>query len=194
MNPRIAALLASSLLASGNAWSCFAPPDAKPSSELSELSLLEKPIEPSVVHTVGKYAIYIKPDALLQLLVSKEYHALIRPHDILDALRSSLPLTADLDTIALLATFEPPPPSAGDKQMRNQVALDYKYFWDHAQPRLGYIVADLIEQGDVAVVDLVTNEALRTITRDQYSEVCSGGRRFIAPSGEVFLSTFDWVS
>jgi hypothetical protein len=194
MNSRIAALIAGLLLASSNAWGCFAPPDAKPSSDFSELSLPEKPLEPSVVHTVGKYAIYIKPDALLQLLVSKEHHALIRPHDILDALRSSLPLTADLDTTALLAQFEPPAPSAEDKQMRNQVALHYKYFWGHAQPRLGYIVADLIEQGDAAVVDLATNEALRTITRDKYNDVCSGGRRFIAPSGEVFLTTFDWIS
>jgi len=188
------ALIAGLLLASFNAWSCFPAPDAKPSNETSELSLPEKPFEPSIVHTVGNYAIYLKTEALLHLLLKKDQHAIVRPHDILDALRSTLPLSADLSTNDFLAQFAPAAPSAQDKQMRNQMALEYEYFWSHAESRLGYIVTDLIEQGDAAVVDLSNDETLRTITRDEFNEVCHGGRRFIAPSGEVILHTLDWIS
>jgi hypothetical protein len=187
-----AILTISFLFVSPLTWACFPSPDAKPSNEVSELALPARPQEPAVVYTVKKYAIYIKPQDLLSSL--KPDHASISsPGDLYKILQSKLPLVADLSTNALAAPLAPRMPGATDEP-RSEVGLADRNFWAQADGKFGYVIAELLEAGKATVVDLSTGEALPGMTRHKYSEICSGGRRFLSPSGELILRTMDWIS
>src|SRR5688572_9528192 len=161
------------------ALACFAPPDAKPTSELSELQLPDRSPDPVVFYTVGNYAIHVKPRDLLAAIrpaISSRW-----PDDAFGSrLESLLPLAADIDIREILTALAPGKPAAGE---RTQRAADYHRFWRQADQRLRYDLSELLENELATVIEKSSGAALNSVVRNEYSELCHGGRKFIAPNG-----------
>jgi hypothetical protein len=172
------------------ALACFAPPDAKPTSELSELQLADRSPDPVVIYTVGNYQIHVQPQDLLGAIrpaISSRW-----PDDTLGSrIESLLPLTADIDIREILTAIAPEKPAPGE---RTQRAADYHRFWRQADQRLRYDLSELLEGKLATVIEKSSGAALNSVVRNKYSEVCHGGRKFMAPNGAIILETTDWIS
>jgi hypothetical protein len=172
------------------ALACFAPPDAKPSSELSELQLPARSPDPVVIYTVGNYEIHVKPQDLLAAIrpaISSRW-----PDDTLGSrLESLLPLETDIDIREILTALAPEQPAPGE---RTQRAADYHRFWRQANQRLHYDLSELLEGKLAMVIEKSSGAALNSVVRNIYSEVCHGGRKFMAPNGAIIMETTDWIS
>lgn len=172
------------------ALACFPDPDAKPTSELSELRLPDRSPDPVIIYSIGNYEIHVKPEHLLQAIrprISSRW-----PDDILGRrLESLLPLQADIDIREILAAIAPEKPAPDEKTMR---AAGYRRFWRQADQRLRYDLSELMESGLAMVIEKSSGAALTRVVRNKYSEICSGGRKFMAPSGAIIFETMDWIS
>jgi hypothetical protein len=172
------------------ALACFPAPDAKPTSELSELQLPERSPDPVVIYTVGNYEIHVKPQDLLAAIrpaISSRW-----PDDTLGSrLESLLPLKADIDIREILTALAPEKPAPG---ARTQRAADYLRFWRQADQRLRYDLSELLERKLATVIEKSSGAALTSVVRNKYSEICHGGRKFVAPNGAMILQTMDWIS
>ena len=172
------------------AFACFPAPDAKPTSEITALRLPMRPSEPSVIYTAGAYAIYMKPQDLLDVMRGQgagQFDADTFP----GRLQALLPVDSDVDVHAILDALAPETPEAGEKTER---ALRYRRFWRQSEQQLGFDIAELLESGRAAVVETSSDMELVSLRRNKYAEICFGGRKFIAPDGTVVLHTNDWIS
>jgi hypothetical protein len=69
MSRKAGALLAIVVaVAMPTAYACFPAPDAKPTSEITELRLPTRPTAPSVIYTAGDYVICMKPQDLRDVM------------------------------------------------------------------------------------------------------------------------------
>ena len=172
------------------AFACLAPPDAQPTSELSELRLPDRSPDLVVIYTVGNYEIHVKPPDLLAAIrppISSRW-----PDDTLGGrLESLLPLEADIDIREILTSLAPEKPAPGERTSR---AAGYHRFWRQADQRLRYDLSELLESELAMVIEKSSGAALNRVVRDKYSEICHGGRKFMAPNGVIILKTMDWIS
>ena len=106
-------------------------------------------------------------------------------------LQSRLPLQSDVSVREILSTLAPEAPEAGERTER---ALRYRRFWRQSERQLGYELAQLLESGRAAVIEKASGQVLITLMRNEYSEICSGGRKFMTADGTVILHTSDWIS
>ena len=172
------------------ALACFAPPDAQPTSELSELRLPDRSPDPVVVYSVGNYEIHVKPQDLLAAI--RPQSSSRWPDDTLGGrLDSLMPLEADIDIREILAALAPEKPVPGEKTQRT---ADYRRFWRQAEQRLRYDLSELLESKLAMVIEKSSGAALNSVVRNKYSEICHGGRKFMAPNGAIILQTTDWIS
>jgi hypothetical protein len=179
-----------SCAAASTALACFPAPDAKPTIELSELRLPERSVDPVVVYTTGKYEIRVTPQDLLKVIRGRSSGPL--PLDTFGGrLESLLPLQADISVHDILAGLAPEAPQASERTER---ALHYRKFWRQSDQRLRFDLAELLETGRASVVQKSSGAELTALTLNKYSEICSGGRQFLAADGTVILETVDWIS
>jgi hypothetical protein len=184
----LAAIL--SCTTTSTALACFADPDAKPTSALSELRLADRSPDPAVIYTVGNFEIHVKPQDLLAAIRPPSWSRW--PQDTLGGrLESLLPLKADIDIREILTALAPEKPAPGEKTRR---AADYHRFWRQADQRLRYDLSELLERELAMILEKSSGAALNRVVRNQYSEICHGGRKFMAPNGTIILNTMDWIS
>jgi hypothetical protein len=179
-----------SCVAASTALACFPATDAKPTSELTELRLAERSADPAIIYDAGEYEIRVQPHDLLKVIRGTSLAPLLRD-TFGGRLESLLPLTADISVHDILAPLAPETPAASERTER---ALAYRRFWHQSERRLGYSLAELLESGRACVVEKSSGAALRTVIRNEYNDICVGGRRFLSSDGTVILATVDFIS
>lgn len=175
------------------ALACFSSLEslnAKPTSELTELRLPDRSPDPVVIYSIANYEIHVKPQDLLNAIrpqISSRW-----PDDILGRhLESLLPLEADTDIREILAPLAPEKPAPDEQTMRT---ADYARFWRQADQRLRYDLSELLESQRAIVIEKSSGAAVNRVVRNQYNQLCYGGRKFTAPNGAVILEIRDWMT
>jgi hypothetical protein len=177
------------MLSAKQALACFPDPAAKPKVEVSELRLAGRPSGPAVIYSVGRYAIYMKPQDLL-LAIQGQGSGEFAVDTFPGQLSKRLPLQSDVEIEEILAALVPEVPSESD---RSEEALQARRLRREVQRQIGFGIAELLESERAAVIEARSGEVVPMIRRYERSTVCSGGREFVTPDGAVVLSTSDWV-
>lgn len=183
---RIVLLLALTGLGISPASACFGR--GPPTSEVTELGL-PRISEPSVVFNSqmfsgGRFAIRVTAEVLLAELLKPNANGGAHTY-LAKVLQQQMPLKNDLNTNEISRLAYPPP-----KEVR-RMEESLERFIGEMDVDFRYAIAELLDKGQAAVVDLSSGNALISVVRDTYTNRCGGGRKYQSKAGEEVLHVID---